>query len=354
MAMPSKPWFRSSKGAWYVKVQGKQTALGVRGEANEAEAVKAWHRLLGGLPLACGGETPLESHRKPRQAHETPQAVPTVAEVLSAFLSDAESRVQPITLAFYRRFLLPFSERHGTKKAEALTPTVAEAYSRKPTWSSSTRNDCLGTLATAFRWAERSRLLVRSPLAGLKLPPKESQGAEAVVSEGDYAKMMTATKGDFKALLRFLWLTGCRPSEATGLTVEAVDWTSACVVLKRHKTAHKGKARVIYLSAEALAVVEAQRKRHGAGLLFRNANGRAWGRKVLAHKMWRLQRKLGIRATAYGFRHTFASEALSNGVPDAHVAELLGHAGTAMLHKHYAHLGAKARALREALGKVRA
>jgi hypothetical protein len=37
----------------------------------------------------------------------------------------------------------------------------------------------------------------------------------------------------------------------------------------------------------------------------------------------------------------------------AQVAALLGHCGTVMLHRHYAHLGAKAKALREALGKVR-
>jgi hypothetical protein len=38
---------------------------------------------------------------------------------------------------------------------------------------------------------------------------------------------------------------------------------------------------------------------------------------------------------------------------NAHVAELLGHQGTAMLHRHYAHPGAKAKGLREALGPVR-
>jgi integrase len=55
----------------------------------------------------------------------------------------------------------------------------------------------------------------------------------------------------------------------------------------------------------------------------------------------------------YGYRHTFATDALANGVPDAQVAELLGHSGTAMLPRHYAHFGAKAKALREALGRVR-
>jgi hypothetical protein len=39
--------------------------------------------------------------------------------------------------------------------------------------------------------------------------------------------------------------------------------------------------------------------------------------------------------------------------PAAHVAALLGHSGTAMLHKHYSHLTARAGVLRAALGKVR-
>jgi hypothetical protein len=49
MSRPSRPWFRASKGAWYVKVDGRQTALGVKGRENEAEAVRAWHRLMGGM-----------------------------------------------------------------------------------------------------------------------------------------------------------------------------------------------------------------------------------------------------------------------------------------------------------------
>jgi hypothetical protein len=39
--------------------------------------------------------------------------------------------------------------------------------------------------------------------------------------------------------------------------------------------------------------------------------------------------------------------------PSLTVAKLLGHSGTAMLHRHYAHLGAKAKALWDALGRIR-
>jgi hypothetical protein len=52
-------------------------------------------------------------------------------------------------------------------------------------------------------------------------------------------------------------------------------------------------------------------------------------------------------------RHTVATDAPTNGVLDAQVADLLGHIGTAMLHRHYAHLGAKAKALRDDLDRIR-
>jgi len=348
MARPSQPWFRESKRTWYTTLEGKKVSLKVKGRENEKEAIKAWHRLF-----ANGTPEPLAEAKPEPAKHEQRADTRTVAEILTAFLADAESRVQPITLVFYKRFCTPFSQDKGNLKAESLTPPLVEAWARKPTWSSSTQHDALGTLATAFRWAERARLIDRSPLNGLRLPPKESAGANAVVNEADFAKLMKATKGDFQALLRFLWLTGCRPSEAFGLTVESVDWESACIVLRKHKTAHKGKARVIYLSAEALALLNAQREKYGDWYLFRTVRGVPWTRAVVAHKMWRLNAKLGIHATVYGLRHTFATEALAKGVPDAQVAALMGHSGTAMLHKHYSHLTARSQALREALAKVR-
>jgi integrase len=65
-------------------------------------------------------------------------------------------------------------------------------------------------------------------------------------------------------------------------------------------------------------------------------------------------KRAGVKAVAYGYRHTFATQALASGVPDAHVAALLGHSGTVMLHKHYSHLTSKATVLHEALASVSA
>ncbi len=66
-----------------------------------------------------------------------------------------------------------------------------------------------------------------------------------------------------------------------------------------------------------------------------------------------LRKKTGVSgATAYGYRHAFAMDALANGVSDAHIAELLGHSGTVMLDRHYAHLTARAKVLCSALAQI--
>ena len=231
MARPNRPWFRESKQAWYATVKGRMVSLGVKGRDNEAEAVKAWHRLMAGVAEKA-----------------EPKPEPAVAEVLTAFLADAEGRVKPTTLDGYRRFLLPFAKRFGAVKASALSPPVAEAYARKPTWASDTRADFLGALVTAFRWADRSRLIERTPLAGLRKPPKASRGAEAVIGPADHERLLEAAGERFKPVLRLLHLTGARPGEVARIDTDNFDPEGGTVRLKDHKTAHKtGKARTIYL-----------------------------------------------------------------------------------------------------------
>ena len=176
-----------------------------------------------------------------------PKQEPSVGEVATAFLADAEGRVKPKTLAWYRDFLMPFAKKHGKTKASELSAFVAEAYSRKPTWGDSTRHDCLGAIATAFKWAERARLIDKTPLQGLKRPPNPSRGAEAVISPEDHERLLAVAGKRFKPFLRLLHLTGARPGEIASITAENFDADNALVRLKDHKTAHKGKSRTLYL-----------------------------------------------------------------------------------------------------------
>jgi integrase len=356
MARPSRPWFRESKGTWYCTLDGKKVSLKVRGRENKKEAEEAWHRLF------VNG-TPDQTTEVLSEPPSVPMAEPkaggvTVRDVVTAFLKDCEGRIGRKALHDYQVFLTTFAKTFGTSQVSALTTTQAETYARnKPTWSDSTQHDFLGTLSAAFKWAERTRLIDRTPLVGLRKPHKTSRGAKAVVTAETVEKVLTYADAhgdaEFAALVRFLWLTGCRPSEAANLTADVVKWDQRCAILDKHKTAHLGKVRVIYLSDEALAILRQQQAEHPQGYLFRRPSGGKWTTHSITGKFGRVSRKAGAKVRSYDFRHTFATDALSKGVPDAQVAELLGHTGTATLHKHYSHLTARSRVLREALERVR-
>ncbi|HEY7429059.1 MAG TPA: site-specific integrase [Gemmataceae bacterium] len=164
---------------------------------------------------------------------------------------------------------------------------------------------------------------------------------------------MTHADPLFGAYIQLLWLTGARPSEIAGLRAEEIDHAQGVVILTNHKEAHLGKCRVIFLSPEALAII----KNFGRedGLLFPGEDGQQMTAQAIGKRMRRLCVKAGIKnRTPYGYRHSYGTTALANGVPDAQVAALMGHASTAMLHKHYSHLTARSQVLREALGRVRA
>ena len=328
---PAQPWFHAAKNTWYVWNGDRKVSLGVRGEDNKAEARNAWHRLM-----ANGRTTP-----------EAKAEAPTVAEVVKDFLADAEARLKPATVRGYRHFLDPFAKTHGNLRADRLTPAVAEAYARKPEWSNSTRHDFLSVLAIAFKWA-------KYPIIGLRKPPMVSRGDKGLVGDEAHARLYEAAPPYFKPFLKLLHLTGARPGEVAAITAENLDVANAVVRLREHKTARHGKNRTIFLCPEAVAVLNEQRARYGSGHLLRNRLGLPYTKNAIVHMTASLRKRAGVSgATAYGYRHAFATDALANGVPDAQVAELLGHSGTVILHRHYSHLTARSQVLRQALGWVR-
>jgi integrase len=338
-----EPWFRSVKDAWYVWHEGRQVSLRVRGEGNRPEAVKAWHRLM-------AGDAAPKARQAPKPTPQAAEPVVSVKAVFDGFLSNKEGRVRPQSLSRLRRFLEAFAGRFGQRPADTILPHEVEAFANRPGWKVNTRRHAVASVVQAFRWGVKARMLTANPVAGTELPPVVSRGAEHVITPDEHRRLLAGAWPCFRPLLEALYLTGARPGELAGLTVADVAET---IPLKAHKTAHKGKARVLYLSPAALAFF----REHGkgrSGLLFVNRYGRKWTADAIGKSMRAACRRAGLPVKhAYGYRHGYATQALASGVPDATVAALLGHSGTAMLHRHYSHLTSQAQVLREAAARVR-
>jgi integrase len=277
-----------------------------------------------------------------------------VRGLVKAYLDDCQGRVKPRTLDWLRGFLGPFGRKHGDLPAAALTPPAVEKDSRQPTWSPSTRHSFVGAVVSACRWAVRARLLIRNPLDGVRRPPKESRGESALLGPGDLTRLRAAATPQFRLYLDVLHATGARPGEVAAISADAFDPAAGVVRLGEHKTRHvTGRCRVIYLTPQVVEVLSALRERHPDGPLLRNRCGKPWTGWALVKAMQATRERAGVpHAVCYSARHTFATDGLAAGLSDSVTAELLGHTSTKML-RNYAHLRAKADALRSALARVR-
>jgi integrase len=193
----------------------------------------------------------------------------------------------------------------------------------------------ISTLKAILKWAVDMQLLRQNPLATMRL--SKGKRREAILSIDQHRRLVAATPNvEIRALLWFAWATGSRPSE-----LRSVEWGQLSVdcgraVLTEHKTAKQvGRPRVIYFPASMARILRKYRK--PTGPVFLNTRGDPWTKGAVVCVLKRLRAKTGIDATAYAYRHSYATRALERGYGVAEVAEILG-TSIEIISRNYAHL----------------
>ena len=330
------PWFRKSKNTWYITQVGRNVSLGVRGKGSRKQAVDAWHRLF-------------QEGSKDKTPTKRPE---TVSEAVAGFLADAAARTKPSTLGLYKHHLDTLTAELGKTPVVGLTVPVLAQWLQGLGVASTTQAITLRSVSAFLGWCVRQEIIARNPASAMAKPKSRSRGAESVITPTDHAKLLEHATPQLRLVLSILHATGARPGEVCKITAENFDPASGLVKLDEHKADHTGRSRLIFLPPETIDLLKGQVERYGTGPLLRNRLGKPWTPKAIAWALLKVREKAGVKAIAYGYRHTFATDGLANGLPEAHVAELLGHGSTTMLHKHYSHLTAKAGVLRNAAALV--
>jgi integrase len=280
----------------------------------------------------------------------------TVEQLAGVYLNDCRGRLESNNLRVAEWFLRTFLDLYESRRVKDLRAVHLDAWVRQhPTWGQSTESGAKSRIVAMIRWGVDQGIVAANPIRGLKRPPIRSRGAQTIIRPEDHENLMQGASPALRLVLTALHQTGARPSEVTGVTAADFDAERGLWVLERHKTDHNGRRRVVFLTPELTQLCRELAVKYPTGPLFRTARGQPWPRGTINKLIFTLRKKLGLpeTVTAYGYRHTFATDALARGVPEAHVAELLGHAGTAMLHRHYSHLSCRTDMLRAALGNVR-
>lgn len=277
------------------------------------------------------------------------------AKTLDGYESIARVRIKPVIGALVLRELRgPEVERvYATLRERGkATRTVAATHQ---------------VLRAFLRWAEgKGQLLVASPMRHVEAPPQGGDSRRAAGLSADQVRAFLAvTRGTpHAALFVLLFGTGCRPGEALALRWSDVDLEHARARIERNLSRPGGRydfrapktprsRREIPLAAGVVRALREHRRgqaehRLSLGavwedldLVFAGATGGPLDELAVYRWHFRpLAKKAGLdaRTRLYDARHTFASLALTGGIPVHEVSKILGHSTVTLTLNTYSHL----------------
>ncbi|MCJ2082444.1 tyrosine-type recombinase/integrase [Methylobacterium sp. J-090] len=304
-----------------------------------------------------------------KSLHDAPEAQPalTVSEALDRYLEartaegmkavyDAKSRarvhirpklgsalVSELTLDKLRRWrdamvhapkrlrTGKFATKVNTREVDTTDP---EALRRRR----DTANRTLTLLKAALNWAYQHQL-VESDRAWRLLKPFRDTGAARVrfLDASEQQRLLNTTEGELRDLVAAALMTGARFGELARLTVRDYDRANGTIFVEKSKN---GRARHIPLNAGGTGLFDRLTAgRAPMAPLLTRENGEAWKPAQYQRGFKEALARAKLESiTLHELRHSYASSMVRNGAPLIVVAEALGHSGTRMAEKHYAHL----------------
>lgn len=282
---------------WYIeyRVAGRTVRRSLRTE-DAAEARAAQKR----FDFGHGGPRALET-----TAQDAPGA--TIGALVESYpVRDGDRRQAQALAALARHAALPVAGYLPVRLAQAQAAWIAQGVTAR------TAGEYRRALIAVLRWGVGQGIVPGATVAALRevLPPQGRRTAPVqAVPRADVEAVLAVAAPSLSDMIRVQLLTGARPGEVLALAVE--DLAGDRAHLARHKTAHRGHARTLYLPAEAQAILA----RHAAG----RTEGCVWGRAAL---------------TASGYRKAVARACQRANVPAWHPHQLRHLAATEVQRAH--------------------
>lgn len=243
------------------------------------------------------------------------------------------------SLDHYQMYLNIFSN-YFKKKAEDITTNDIRTFisycGTGRNMQNSSVHSVINVLRSFFGWLTLEEVIAKNPMLKIKSFKIDKRGARHPLSPEELEVLRDACKNyREKALVEFLYSTGCRLSEAIQVDVAAINFDSRSV-----DVIGKGnKRRTLYFSIKArLMVKQYLLERKGGIALFVGCRkpydrlGEAAIQKILRE----LGQRAGLtkRIHPHILRHTFATNCLSAGMDITIIQQLLGHSsvGTTQIY----------------------
>lgn len=254
----------------------------------------------------------------------------TVSDAIEAFM--AQSTMKPRSQLTFTQRLKGITGKQG-RLLRKLTPQVVREHFavRAQKTSGDTQFHEIASGRAFAKWCIERGWLKVDPFAGLKPTKARKRGKPQLRIDEARRFIDTCLAEDSPAAtaVALALLCGMRASSVTGRTVRDLDDGARVLWIENDKTeAGDRRLEVPEVLRPRLAALAAGRP--GGAKLFSNGN-RDW----LRYHTRRLAKVAGVSIVSpHGLRGTHASLARKE-VSTEHVARTLGHAGTAITHRHY-------------------
>lgn len=212
-------------------------------------------------------------------------------------------------------------------------------------------------LSACCKWGMNHQLIESNPFAGIsaEMPKRNSfqnPSANAFTPEEMLAVIDAFQNGDYHLytyIVQFWFFTGCRPSEAIGLTWDKISENCCFVIFDGSiqtladgsqvwsKGSKNNKSRVVSLSETAEALLKSfGMSSRPKTLVFPSPNGKPINYNNFCRRIWkRVVEPIKPGTTPYNCRDTFITHQLIKGVPSAVIAKWCDTSIT-MIDKNYA------------------
>ena len=182
------------------------------------------------------------------------------------------------------------------------------------------------TLNSFFQWLVDNEYLQRNPCAKVDKIKYQQKTREPLSTLSLENLRFHCENEREKALIDFLYSTGCRVSECAGVLISDINWENNSVHLRYCKG---NKERTVYFNDEAKVSLKAyiERRGHISPALWTST--KAPHQQLKSHALENIVKKVGertgIHTYPHRFRRTMATVGIRNGMPLDKLQALLGH-----------------------------
>jgi integrase len=284
----------------------------------------------------------------------------TVAEVLLRFWRHAEGYYRHPDglptgeLQNFRDTLRPLKAQYAHTLARGFGPLALKAVRESMVAAGLSRkviNQRVGRIKRVFKWAVAEQLVPADVYHGLQAVAGLGQGRTKAadpapiepVADDVVDKTLPQLPRHVRGLVQFMRLTGARPGEACQLRRVDIDTTAEVWTFRpaRHKTAWRGRSRVVFIGPKAQALLAEFRTEEPTDYVFSPGRARIErfaamraGRKSrvqpsqVCRAKRRPKRRPGLKYTPRTFRRAVERACTLAGVPAWHPNQLRHTAAT--------------------------